>query len=132
MWNDQSRLISCMIAKRLIVSLRTGVFAMFASLRRPARHAAPALLLVLFLAACGVPAAPALRPTLSPAPVLAATVGAEQLVVTTTNGPNPKRPADVARHKQLVAAFHELRPDVTVDAHVGDFNKDLFAAKLAD
>lgn len=109
---------------------------MFASPRVSARLVTPALLLVCLLAACSAAPAPSLpspiaKASLSPAPQTPEPGGAP-LVITTTNGPDPQRPEEIARHDQLVTAFHELRPDVTVEAHPGVFDKALFSDKLAD
>lgn len=62
-----------------------------------------------------------------------ATAGAtgKTIKVTTTNAPDENDPAAVARHKQLLAEFKSIRPDVEVEARQGGFDKESFAAKFA-
>lgn len=95
-------------------------------------------LLLLCLTACNV-AAPAVSQNggVQPDIAAAASRGAGpraatgNIIVTTTNGPNPSNEAEVARHEQLLTAFEQLRPDVDVIARPEGFDKAAFAAKFA-
>lgn len=87
------------------------------------------LLLAALLAACGAPQASAPAP--SAAATLATSGPAPAMVVTTTNAPDENNPAEVARHEQLLAAFKQQRPDVTIEARPGGFDRATFAARLA-
>jgi multiple sugar transport system substrate-binding protein len=110
--------------------------------RFPVRHAL-LMTLLLALVACGAPQAAAPAPTIAPnaapsvatsAPTVAATTPAavgEPITVTTTNAPDENNPADVARHQQLLDVFKQIRPDVTIDARAGGYDRATFAAKLA-
>lgn len=60
-----------------------------------------------------------------------AAAGGKPIKVTTTNAPDENNPADIARHKELVAAFQKTHPNIMIEAHQGGFDKASFAAKLA-
>jgi multiple sugar transport system substrate-binding protein len=98
-------------------------------------------LLLALLVACGAPAAPSASEPAAPAaqpsapsasePAAAEAPAAQPIVVTTTNAPDENNPADVARHEQLIAAFRQQRPDVTIEARAGGFDRATFPAKLS-
>jgi ABC-type glycerol-3-phosphate transport system substrate-binding protein len=99
------------------------------------RRALVLCLLALLIAACGAPT-PGAPPPAAEAPTSAPTAApaAQQpdpILVTTTNAPDENNPADVARHTQLVAEFKQMRPDVTIEARQGGFDRTTFPAKLA-
>lgn len=112
------------------------------------RFASLLTLLTLILAACGAPAttsesstAPASAASTetsaapstetSAAASTAANASGQTILVTTTNAPDENNPEDVARHNQLLEAFKQVRPDVTIEARQGGFDRESFAAKFA-